>query len=82
MVRAGEASGTLGPILKRLAEYLEQRCTFRQSMISSMIYPLILMGVSAVSMVIPFLITSSYMYITCTLADTYNNVRLKNSYIF
>jgi len=52
MVRAGEAGGTLGPILKRLAEYLEQRRTFRQSMISSMIYPLILLGVSAVSMVI------------------------------
>lgn len=52
MVRAGEASGTLGPILKRLAEYLEQRRTFKQNMISSLIYPIILIGVSAVSMVI------------------------------
>lgn len=52
MVRAGEASGTLGPILKRLAEYLEQRRTFKQNMISSLIYPTILIGVSAVSMVI------------------------------
>jgi general secretion pathway protein F len=51
-VRAGEASGTLGPILKRLAEYMEQRRTFRQTMISSMIYPIILLGTSLVSMVI------------------------------
>jgi general secretion pathway protein F len=52
MVRAGEASATLGPITKRLAQYLEQHRTFRQSLISSMIYPCILLGTSAVSMVI------------------------------
>ena len=52
MIRAGEASGSLGPILKRLAQYLEQRRAFRQSMISSMIYPVILLGTSMVSMVI------------------------------
>ena len=52
MVRAGEASGTLGPILKRLAQYLEQRRVFKQSLISSMIYPLILLGTSLLSMVI------------------------------
>ncbi len=52
MIRAGEASATLGPITKRLAQYLEQRRAFRQSLISSMIYPCILLGTSAVSMVI------------------------------
>ncbi len=52
MVRAGEASGTLGPILKRLAQYMEQRRAFRQALISSMIYPIILLGTSMVSMVI------------------------------
>ncbi|MCE5332955.1 MAG: type II secretion system F family protein [Desulfobacteraceae bacterium] len=52
MVRAGEASATLGPILKRLAQYMEQRRTFRQALISSMIYPIILLGTSMVSMVI------------------------------
>lgn len=52
MVRAGEASGTLGPILKRLAQYLEQRRAFRQTLISSMIYPVILLATSLVSMVI------------------------------
>ncbi len=52
MVRAGEASGTLGPILKRLAQYLDERRSFRQSMISSMIYPVILLATSLVSMVV------------------------------
>lgn len=52
MIRAGEASGTLGPILRRLAQYLEQRRTFRQSLVSSMIYPVILFSISMVSMVI------------------------------
>lgn len=52
MVRAGEASGTLAPILKRLAQYLEQRRSFKQSLISSMVYPVILLCVSLLSMVI------------------------------
>lgn len=52
MVRAGEASATLGPILRRLAEYLERRRTFRQNLVSSMIYPCILLGTSGVSLVI------------------------------
>lgn len=52
MVRAGEASGTLGPILKRLAQYLEQRLIFRQNLISSMIYPCILLSTSMVSMIV------------------------------
>lgn len=52
MVRAGEASGTLAPILKRLGVYLEQRRAFKQSLVSSMIYPLILIGISLISMVI------------------------------
>ena len=52
MVRAGEASATLGPITRRLAEYLERRRAFRQSLISSMIYPTILLGTSGVSVII------------------------------
>jgi general secretion pathway protein F len=52
IIKAGEASGTLGPILKRLAQYMEQRRAFRQSMISSMIYPVILLSTSLISMVV------------------------------
>lgn len=51
MIRAGEASGTLGPILKRLAQYLEQRRLFRQAMLSAMIYPIIIVSVAAISVV-------------------------------
>ncbi len=52
IIRAGEASGTIGPIIRRLAEYMERRRAFRQAMISSMIYPVILLGTSLVSMMI------------------------------
>jgi type II secretory pathway component PulF len=52
MVRAGEASGTLGAILKRLAFYMEQRRDFKQSMVASMIYPSILLSVSLFSILI------------------------------
>ncbi|MGV8073654.1 MAG: type II secretion system F family protein [Syntrophobacteraceae bacterium] len=52
MVRAGEAGGALGPIIKRLAQYIEQRKAFKQSLISSMIYPLILFVTSGLSIVI------------------------------
>lgn len=52
MVRAGEASGTLGPILKRFAFYMEQRLAFRQALVSSMIYPCILLVTSLISMVV------------------------------
>lgn len=52
MVRAGEASATLGPILKKFAEYLEQRKAFRQTLISSMIYPCILLFTSMISLVV------------------------------
>ena len=52
MVRAGENSGALPPILKRLAEYLEQRRAFTQSVVSAMIYPAIVLSMSAISVII------------------------------
>jgi general secretion pathway protein F len=52
MVRAGEASGTLPIILKRLGDYLEQRRTFKQTLISALVYPSILLLTSGFSMVI------------------------------
>ncbi len=42
MVRAGEVSGTLTDTLRRLAEYLERSKSLRDSVISAMIYPAIL----------------------------------------
>ncbi len=52
MVRAGEASATLPAILMRLAEYLERRRAFRQTLVSALVYPSILMTISLLSMVI------------------------------
>jgi general secretion pathway protein F len=52
MVRAGENSGALPPILNRVAEYLEQRRVFRQSVISAMVYPAIVIAMSTISVVV------------------------------
>jgi len=43
MVRAGEVSGSLQGTLKRLAEYMERSRAVRDSVISAMIYPAILL---------------------------------------
>jgi len=43
LVESGEASGNLAVILNRFASYLERRATFKRKVISSLIYPIILM---------------------------------------
>ena len=52
MVKAGEAGGALDAILVRLIEYLEEAEELRNYFTSSMIYPLILGGVSSASIVV------------------------------
>lgn len=52
MVKAGESGGFLEVILSRLAQYLQSTKEIRDYLISVMIYPLILMIVSGVSIVI------------------------------
>jgi general secretion pathway protein F len=49
MVRAGESGGFLETILSRLAQYLESTKEIKDQIVSVMIYPLILMIVSGVS---------------------------------
>lgn len=46
MVAAGEASGALDAVLKRLAEYTEASVKLRNEVISSMTYPALMGGVS------------------------------------
>ncbi|MFA5357151.1 MAG: type II secretion system F family protein [Candidatus Omnitrophota bacterium] len=46
LVESGEASGNLAVVLSRLASYLEKRASFKRKIISSLIYPLILMCVA------------------------------------
>jgi len=49
MVKAGEAGGALGGVLMRLANYMESAKELRETVVSSLIYPVILMCVAAFS---------------------------------
>ena len=49
MVRAGEASGTLGPVLERISEFQERSAELRSSVQSALMYPLVLVGVAVVA---------------------------------
>ncbi len=55
MVHSGEESGTLDKVLLRLADFLEKQNALRAKVLSSMIYPVLMMGVSLV--VLSFLFT-------------------------
>lgn len=52
MVRAGEASGQLSAVLDRLVEYLENAKANRDSVVSALIYPAILLVVAVLSIVV------------------------------
>lgn len=52
MIRAGEAGGSLEVVLERLAEFLERSRKLRESVISAMIYPIILLSVSVLSILL------------------------------
>ena len=51
MVRSGEASGQLGVVLTRLVEHLERMRALRESVVSALIYPGILLTVAVLSVV-------------------------------
>lgn len=52
MVRSGEASGRLGDVLERLAEYLERSREVRSTVVSALIYPAILAVVAVLSVAV------------------------------
>jgi len=52
MVRSGEASGQLSAVLDRLVDYLENARANRDSVISALIYPAILLVVATLSIVL------------------------------
>jgi general secretion pathway protein F len=58
MVRAGEASGSLGQIFERLSEFERSRDDLRSYIISSMIYPglLALVGAGSVFVILDFVV--------------------------
>jgi general secretion pathway protein F len=52
MVRAGEASGSLDVVLQRLADYIDKARELRETVISALIYPAILVAVAGISLVL------------------------------
>ena len=52
MVRAGEIGGTLDVTLSRLSEYLERSRGLKDSVISALIYPIILLVLAGLSLVV------------------------------
>ncbi len=52
MVKAGEAGGSLGGVLMRLADYLERAKELKDSVISALIYPIILLSAATLSLAI------------------------------
>jgi len=52
MVRAGESSGALDGVLARLADYLERTADLRETVISALVYPLILLVVAGLSVIV------------------------------
>jgi type II secretion system protein F len=58
MVRAGEKGGVLEPTLRRLGEFLEESQSFREAVVSALIYPtlLTLVGCGAVVFLMTFVI--------------------------
>ena len=58
MVRAGEASGALGPIFERLAEFERSRDDLRNYIVSSMVYPALLavVGLASILLLLMFVV--------------------------
>ena len=48
MIRAGEASGTLGLVMERLADYTEKQSALKNKIISTMAYPVLMVLVSMI----------------------------------
>lgn len=58
MVAAGESSGTLGPVLERLADHLEKRQKIRAMVIGALVYPGLItcMSVSVIIVMMAFVV--------------------------
>ena len=54
VIEAGEATGNLGPILRKVIDYLEEKEAIRKKMIASMVYPAFICTV-AIAVVILFM---------------------------
>ena len=74
MVQAGEASGALDTVLVKLADFLEHQSVVRSKIRSSMIYPILMAGVSLI--VLSFLFTFVIPKLVRIFADTKSTLPL------
>jgi len=74
MIQAGEASGALDKVLVKLADFLEHQSVVRSKIRSSMIYPILMAGVSIV--VLSFLFTFVIPKLVRIFADTKSTLPL------
>jgi general secretion pathway protein F len=52
MVRAGEASGNLGAVLDRLTEFQERSKELKQTVVSAMVYPAIVLSIAGIAIAV------------------------------
>lgn len=52
MIKAGEAGGALGPVLQRITEFMERAAALKDTVVSALIYPTILIVVSIASVML------------------------------
>ena len=51
-MEAGEATGHLAPILRKIVEHLEEKAAIRQKMLASMAYPAVICAVALIVVVL------------------------------
>jgi general secretion pathway protein F len=68
MVRAGEATGNVDVVLKRLADYLQSQRALRRKVVSALTYPVMMIGIGLI--VVSILMTVVVPKITGMLSDT------------
>ncbi len=52
MVRAGEASGNLGGVLERVTDFQERSKELRQTVVSAMVYPAIVLSIAFIAIIV------------------------------
>jgi general secretion pathway protein F len=68
MVRAGEATGNVDVVLRRLADYLQAQRALRRKVVSALTYPVMMIGIGMI--VVTILMTVVVPKITGMLTDT------------
>lgn len=71
MIRSGEASGTLGLVLQRIAEFLEESIRFRTKITGIMTYPLMMAVVGCLVLIFVF------VFVTPTITRIFTEISIK-----